>query len=138
VRDVVTVNATPFVFAPLANTTTLPAVAPEGTDTTILVELQLEAVAVVPLNFTVLLPCVEPKLVPVIVTEEPTAPEVVDKLEMLGVARTVKLTPLLVHALELTKTLPVVVPDGTMTVMLVALQLVGVAAVPLKVTVLVP
>jgi hypothetical protein len=37
-----------------------------------------------------------------------------------------------------TTTLPVVAANGTGTVMLVALQLVGVASVPLNVTVLVP
>jgi len=48
-----------------------------------------------------------------------------------------------VHALlatppTVTTTLPVVAPLGTGTAMLVALQLVGVAAVPLNFTVLVP
>jgi hypothetical protein len=37
-----------------------------------------------------------------------------------------------------TTTLPVVAPDGTGTTMLVACQVVGVAAVPLNVTVLLP
>jgi len=49
-----------------------------------LVALQLVVVAVVPLNLTVLVPWVEPKFVPVIVTEAPTAPEVGDKPVMLG------------------------------------------------------
>jgi hypothetical protein len=52
-------------------------------------------VAVVPLNFTVPVPCVDPKFAPVIVTAAPTASDVTDKLVMLGVANTVKLTPLL-------------------------------------------
>jgi len=43
-------------------------------------------VAVVPLNFAVLVPCGEPKLVPVIVTDAPTAPEVGDNVVMLGAA----------------------------------------------------
>jgi len=51
---------------------------------------------------------------------------------------TVKLTPLLATPLTVTTTFPVVAPAGTGTVMLVALQLVGVPAVPLNVTVLVP
>jgi hypothetical protein len=50
-------------------------------------------VAVVVLNLTVLLPWVEPKFAPVIVTDAPTAPVVGDRLLMLG--KTVKLTPLL-------------------------------------------
>src|SRR6266404_161796 len=51
---------------------------------------------------------------------------------------TVKFTPLLAAPPTVTTTFPVVVPNGTGTTMLVALQLVGVPAVPLKVTVLVP
>lgn len=60
-----------------------------------LVELQLDAVAVVPLNLTVLLPWVAPKFVPVIVTEVPTGPDVTERLVMLGAATTVKLLPAL-------------------------------------------
>jgi hypothetical protein len=100
--------------------------------------LQLVAVAVFPLNLTVLLPWVDPKFVPAIVTEAPTAPDVGDKLVMLGVARTVKLLLLLFTPLAKTTTLPVVAPDGTGTFMVVALQLVGVPAVPLNLTVLLP
>ena len=51
---------------------------------------------------------------------------------------TVKLTPLLATPFTVTTTLPVVAPLGTVTPMLVALQLVTVAAAPLKVTVLDP
>jgi hypothetical protein len=50
----------------------------------------------------------------------------------------VKTTPLLATPATVTTTLPVVAPAGTGTTMLVALQLVGVAAVPLNVTVPVP
>ena len=57
---------------------------------------------------------------------------------MLGfVEVTVKVTPVLATPLTVTTTLPVVAPLGW-PVMLVALQLVGVAAMPLKVTVLPP
>jgi hypothetical protein len=45
--------------------------------------LQLVAVAAVPLNVTVLVPCVAPKPDPAIVTEAPTAPEVGKRLVML-------------------------------------------------------
>jgi hypothetical protein len=55
--------------------------------------LQLVGVATVPLNVTVLVPCVVPKLVPAIVTDLPTVPEFGVRLVMLG--ETVKLTPLL-------------------------------------------
>ena len=71
-----------------------------------------------------------------IVTDVPTGPEVGDKLVILG--ETVKFTPLLVPPNTVTVTFPVVAPLGTGTTMLVALQLVGVAAVPLKLTVLFP
>jgi hypothetical protein len=46
--------------------------------------LQLVGVAVVPLNVNVLVPCVAPKPEPAIVTEAPTAPEVGERLVMLG------------------------------------------------------
>ena len=49
-----------------------------------------------------------------------------------------KETALLFIVPTVTTTLPLVAPMGTGTVMLVALQFVGTAAIPLKVTVLVP
>jgi hypothetical protein len=55
-----------------------------------------------------------------------------------GTAVTVKGTLLLATPPTITTTFPVAAPVGTGTAMLVALQLVGVAAVPLKVTVLLP
>src|SRR5438445_8225287 len=133
-----TVNVTPLLATPLTVTTTLPVVAPAGTGTTMLVADQLVGVAVVPLNFTVLVPCVAPKLVPVIVIEAPTAPLVGASDVMLGVGNTVNPTPLLATPPTVTTTLPVVAPAGTGTTMLVADQLVGVPTMPLKVTVLVP
>src|SRR6267154_1328908 len=51
---------------------------------------------------------------------------------------TVNCTPLLAIPPAVTTTLPVVAPAGTGATMLVALQLVGVAAVPLNATPLVP
>ena len=95
-------------------------------------------VPVVPLNLTVLLPWVDPKFAPVIVIEVPTIPEVGERLVMLGALTTVKLFPLLAVPETVTTTLPVVAPVGTVTAMLVALQLLAVAAVPLNLTVLVP
>ncbi len=127
----------PLLFKPLANTTTLPVVAPPGTVTVMLVALQLETVAVVPLKLTVPDPCVEPKFVPVMVTAAPTAPVVIDRLVMLGAGTTVKEDPLLFTPV-FTTTFPVVAPVGTVTATLVTLQLVTVAAVPLNFTVLVP
>jgi hypothetical protein len=133
-----TVKLIPFVFTPLAFTTTLPVVAPVGTVATMLLALQLLTVAVVPLNLTVPLPCVAPKFDPAMVTDAPTAPEVGDRLVILGVGRTVKLFPLLAVPETVTTTFPVVAPVGTFAAMLVALQLVIVAVVPLNLTVLVP
>src|SRR5947209_1464667 len=133
-----TVNATPLLATPLTVTTTLPVVAPAGTGTTRLVADQLVGVAVVPLNFTVLVPCVTPKLVPVIVMDTPTAPLVGASDVMVGVGNTVNASPLLATPPTVTTTLPVVAPAGTGTTMLVADHEVGVPAVPLNVTVLVP
>jgi hypothetical protein len=93
--------------------------------------------AVVPLKVTVLVPWLAPKLLPVIVTAAPTGPEVGDRLETYG-GITVKLMPLLATPPTVTTTLPVVAPVGTVTLMLLALQNVTVATMPLKVTVLVP
>jgi hypothetical protein len=81
-----TVNATPLlVFAP-TTTTTFPVVAPDGTGTLIDVALQLVGIPETPLKFTVLLPCDDPKFLPVIVVAVPTAPEVGEMLVMLGAA----------------------------------------------------
>jgi len=135
---ILTVKFTPLLATPPTVTTTLPVVAPVGTGTAMLVALQLVGVAAVPLKVTVLVPCVAPKLDPVIVSEVPAAPEVGFRLVMLGGGMTVKVVPLLATPPTVTTTFPVVAPVGTGTAMLVALQLVGVAAVPLNVTVLVP
>src|SRR2546427_449379 len=135
----VTVKLTALLATPPTVTTTLPVVAPAGTGTTMLVAFQLVAVAAVPLNLTVLDPCVAPKFAPAIVTEVPINPDVGFKLVMLGAgAVTVKFTPLLATPPTVTTTFPVAAPAGTDAVMLVALQLVAVAAVPLNLTVLDP
>jgi hypothetical protein len=133
-----TVKPTPLLFTPPANTTTFPVEADVGTVVAMLVALQLVTVAAVPLKVTVLAPCVDPKFVPVIVTDAPTAPLVELKLVIVGAPTTVKPLALLAMPPTVTNTFPVVAPLGTTAVMLVALQLVTVAAVPLKVTVLDP
>ena len=81
-----TVNVTPLLALPPTETTTFPVVAPEGTAATIEVVLQLVGLALVALKATVLVPWVEPKLVPVILTDVPTPPEVGDKAIIFGVA----------------------------------------------------
>src|SRR6266849_2388679 len=81
----VTVNSTPLLATPPTATITFPVVAPVGTGITIVVAFQVVATpAGVPLNVTVLVPCVVPKFVPVIVIGTPTAPEVWLKVVMLG------------------------------------------------------
>jgi hypothetical protein len=131
-----TVKLTPLLATPpAAVTTTLPVVAPLGTVTPILDAPQDVTVAVVPLNVTAPVPCELPKFDPVTVTAVPTAPDVTDKLVMLGAGTTVKFTPLLgTPPAAVTTTLPVVAPLGAVAVMLLAPQLVTVALVPLKVT----
>jgi uncharacterized protein YjeT (DUF2065 family) len=137
----VTVKVSPLLAWPPTVTTTLPVVAPVGTGAAMLVAVQFAGaiVAAIPLNFTVLVPCVAPKLAPAIVTTLPTTPDVGLKLVRLGAGTvTVKLRPLLATPPTVTTTVPVVAAAGTGTLMLVPVQLVGVAAVPLNLTVLVP
>jgi len=135
---VVTVKFMTLLRMPPTVTTTFPVVAPLGTCATMLVGPQLVVgSAGVPLKATVLAPCVAPKFVPVMVTKVPTGPEAGLKLAIV-IGVTVKPTPLLTFPPTVTNTLPVVAPAGTGAVMLVSLQLVGVAGVPLNVTVLVP
>ena len=125
-----------LLFRPPTLTTTLPVVAPVGTGTAMVAVLQNVGVAATPLNVTVLVPWAAPKLVPVSATDVPTGPDVGERIVMLGA--TPKGTPLLARPLTVTTTFPVVAPAGTGTTMLVAPQLVGEDAAPLKVTVLVP
>jgi hypothetical protein len=134
----VTVKSTPLLASPPTVTTTLPVVAPFGTNVAILVAAQLVTGSIVPLSVTVLVPCDEPKLVPAIVTAVPTGPEVGERPVMLGGTVTVNATGLLATPPTVTTTVPLVAPLGTGTTMLVALQLVGVAATPLNETVLAP
>jgi len=134
----ITVKTTPLLATPPTVTTTLPVVAAAGTGTTMLVAFQLVGVPAVPLNVTVLLLWLAPKFAPVIVTDVPTRPEVGLMLVIFGTVATVKSAPLLARPPTVTTTLPVLAPAGTGTRMLVVLQLVGVAVVPLNVTVLAP
>src|SRR5256885_9852058 len=128
-----TVKFTPLLATPPTVTTTLPVVAPLGTDATMLVALQLVVLAVVPLKVTV---PVVPKLAPVMVTAVPTGPVVGFRLVMADAEEApVKFTHLLTTPPTVTTTLPVVAPPGTDATMLVALQLVVLTVVPLKVTV---
>jgi len=109
-------------------TSTFPVVAPVGTGTLIEVALQFVGIPVVPLKVTVLVPCDEPKLVPVIVTAVPTTPPPGDKVLMLGSEEvTVKSTALLFPPPTETTRSPVVAPAGTATVIDVSVELMGLA-----------
>jgi hypothetical protein len=70
----VTVKTRPLLATLATVTTTAPVVAPEGTATSMADAVQLEVVARVPLNVTVLLPCGDPKFDPLIVRTAPTGP----------------------------------------------------------------
>ena len=85
-------------------------------------------------------PWLAPKFAPVIVTDVPTGPDMGFRLVMLGevAVATVNATPLLALPPTVTTTFPVMAPAGTGATILVALQLVGVAATPLNLTVLDP
>src|ERR1700722_12906647 len=136
-RTGATVKLNPLLGTPATVTMTLPVIAPTGTGTTMLVALQLVTGAVVPPKLTMLpVTCDAPKFVPVMVIEVPTAPEVWLRSVICGAAVTVKGEPALATPAALTTTLPVVAPAGTVTAMLVGVQVPTVADMPLKVTVL--
>ena len=135
----VTVKVTALLGIPRAVTSTAPVVAPVGTGTVMLVSLQLVGIAGVTLNVTLLDPWEAPKFVPVIVTRVPTGPELELRLVIVGTGEVTKKNALLLATPPtVTTTFPGIAPVGTGTMMLVAFQLVGVAVVPLKVTVLAP
>lgn len=132
------VNTRLLLATPATVTMTGPVVAPAGTGAITVVCLpQVVGVAATPLNVTELLPCVVPRLMPLIVTLVPRAPTLGLSPVILGLV-TVNVGLLLTTPNTVTVTGPVVAVAGTGTVMDVALQFVGVAAVPLKVTVLDP
>jgi hypothetical protein len=136
----VTVKRTPLLATPLMDTTTFPVAAPAGTGRMIWVSLQLVVLAETPLKVTplALVPTVGPKFVPLMVTTAPMGPDTGLMLAMFGGGVTVKGRPLLGLPPTVTTTFPVVAPAGTDASMLVSLQEVAVAAVPLKVIVLAP
>jgi hypothetical protein len=131
-----TVNNAPLLDNPTV-TVTFPVVVPEGTGTTIFVSLQLVGVAILlGLKLIVLVPWVAPKSVPVMVTDVPITPAVGDKVIAGVTPKTAEFTtpPTVTSRFWL----PDGTPLGTIVVMLVLLQALGVAATPPKVTVLEP
>jgi hypothetical protein len=123
----------------VARTYTPPVIDGLGTGTTIAVSLQLVGVAVdAPGKLTEPpIPCVAPKLVPVIVTDVPAVVGLGDMLVMTGTIDN-EVTEVAVLPATVTLIAPEVVPVGTGATIDVALQLVGVAGVPLKFSVLEP
>jgi hypothetical protein len=107
-----------------------------ATVATTCVSLQLTGVAKVLPSHTAPVPCAAPKPEPEMAICTPAAPDAGDRPVMTG--GTVKFHPAEAAPATVTTRFPEVAPDGTVTAMLVALQLVAVAAVPLKVTVLAP
>lgn len=89
----VTVKLTPLLGVAPTSTITGPEVAPVGTVVAMLVLVQLLVVAVVPLNVTV--PVDVPKFAPLMVTAVAAAPEVTERLWIVGNWDTVKVTALL-------------------------------------------
>jgi hypothetical protein len=108
-----TVKLTPVPETPKTATITFPLVAPIGTVAVMLVELQDVAVAAVPLKETVLVPCVEPKFVPVMVTEELITPDVGERFVIVGIGTTVKVPAFVAKPSTVTRRFPVVAPLGT-------------------------
>jgi len=133
-----TAKGTPLLIWPSAVTTTFPDVAPDGTGTTMAVGLHVLGIAATPLKVIVLLPCVAPKLLPVTVITFPIAPDVGVTAVMTGWVITVNDSPLLGCPPTVTTTKPEAAPAGTGATILLALQLVGTAKLPLNVTVLLP
>jgi hypothetical protein len=135
-RDSSSVKATALLVKPPLTTVTEPLVAFDGTETLMLVSVQEFTEAEIPLNWTWLLWLAAPNPLPATVMVPPIGAAGGVRLVITG--RTVKFMPLLDSPDTVTTTLPVVAPLGTGTLMLVALQLVGAAVVPLNVTPLAP
>jgi hypothetical protein len=117
---------------------TFPVVAPAGTFVVRLVDVAVNVWAVVLLNFITLFSGAEVlKFVPAMITVAPTAPLVGVKLVKVGVGNTVKSEELVpVIPPTVTVILPVVAPLGTVAVMLVEVDVVTIAVVPLNFTTL--
>jgi len=115
------VKLTPLLATPSTVTSTFPVVAPLGTVVVMLVPLQFEfaTVAGVPLNVTALVPCVDPKFFPVIVTVAPTGPALGFRLVITGAATEIVSAsvalpvPVALVALSVTDDVPapVVIPE---------------------------
>jgi hypothetical protein len=133
-----TVNADALVnVTPLTFTVIIPVVAPGGTVVVMVLVVDSLTTAVVPLKETILSPGLVLKFVPEIITVAPTAALIGLKLVIAGVGRTVKVEALVnVTPLVVTEMVPVVAPEGTVVVMVVEVDALTTAVVPLKETTL--
>ncbi len=114
-----------------------PVEAPTGTVVVILVAVAAMTPAATPLNVTTLFAGVVLKLLPVIVTVAPIAPLAGLKPDMDGVGKTVKLVELVtVTPLVPTEIVPLTAPAGTVEVILIGVEVVTTASVPLNLTML--
>lgn len=112
-----------------------PLVAPWGMVVTIVAEFAEAIIASLPLTLTVLLLAIGSKFCPVIVTVIPTGPLVGVKLVTTDETSTIKFVALVAVPAEPAMTIfPVVAPLGTTAVIVVALLIVKIAALPLSVT----
>ena len=101
----------------------------------IVVVVDASTVAVVLLNFTMLLAGVVLKFVPVIVTIAPSAPLVAVNVLIVGEGNTIKFAALvIVTPLMVTEIFSVVAPTGTVVVILVLVDAVTIAVVLLNLT----
>jgi hypothetical protein len=134
-----TVKLAPLLLKPHTLMTTFPVVAPVGTGTVMLVALQHVGHTdpiIVPLNATVLDPCVAPKFEPEIVTVVPIAPLDGLRPEMTGATATVNGSPLLATLPTFTTMLPDVAPGGIVMMIEVAFHELTVTGTPFSVTTL--
>lgn len=119
---------------PLTLIVILPVDAPTGTITVILVGVDPVTIAATSLNFTIFSESVSLKLVPAIVTIAPAAPLKGLKSVIVGIGITVKSDALVtVIPFKVKEILPVVAPDGTVVIILVAVEPVTIDGVPLNI-----
>jgi hypothetical protein len=115
VPAVIAVKVMPLLVCPLTVTVTGPVVTPLGTVAVILPLDHELATAARPLNRTALVPWLAPKFDPVMMTELPAAPVVMESDAMDGAGVTVNVVPLLFVPPVVTTRGPVVAPGGTGT-----------------------
>ena len=119
-----------LIVTPLVVTEMGPSAAPAGTVVVIVVGETSVAPAIIPLKKVTV--AGEVKFVPVMVTVVPTAPLAGLNPAMVGVGKTVNEGPVTVIPFNESETVPVVAPDGTVVVIVPAVEAVTTAIFPLK------